>query len=190
LKKQKTLSEPKNSAPKKRKLIRISSVETKVQDAPEKTIGLSSPSAAEVSEILKVMIEPIPFTMLSHLRLDLTSVLQSKETAPTAEGKLRGQKKRWMMNVMQAIEQTPPPASADKAIIPVNAEDTARVAADNLATTMSEIDRLIPDLVAEKDVVATPSDKGKELKIPLQKIIISTFGTWVANNFPKRTYQN
>jgi hypothetical protein len=32
LKKQKTLSEPKESAPKKRKLVKISSVETKVQD--------------------------------------------------------------------------------------------------------------------------------------------------------------
>jgi hypothetical protein len=38
LKKQKTLLEPKDLAPKKRKLIRISSVDTKVQDVPEKTM--------------------------------------------------------------------------------------------------------------------------------------------------------
>jgi hypothetical protein len=44
-----------------------------------------------------------------------------------------------MMSVMEAIEQTSPPASADKATIPVNAEDTTGAKADNLATTMSEI---------------------------------------------------
>jgi hypothetical protein len=69
-----------------------------------------------------------------------------------------------MMNVMQAIEQTPPPASTDKAIMPVNAEDIAGAKADNLATTMSEIDRLISDVVAEKDVAATPSDNGKRIE--------------------------
>jgi hypothetical protein len=111
--------------------------------------------------MLKVMTEPISFTMLSPLRLDLTSLLQSKETAQTTEGKAEGQKKRRMMNVMQAIEQTLPPASADKAIMPVDAEDATGAKTDNLATTMSEIDRLISDVVAEKDVAAAPSDKGK-----------------------------
>jgi hypothetical protein len=156
LKKQKTLS-----GPKKRKLVKISPVETKVQDVPDKTIGPSSPSTTDVSEILKVMTEHIMFTMLSPLRLNLTSLLQSTETAPTAERKTRGQKKWRMMNVMQAIEQTPPPASVDKAIMLVDAEDTAGAEADNLATTMSEIDRLISNVVAEKDVAAMPSDKGK-----------------------------
>jgi hypothetical protein len=84
-KKKKTLSEPKDSAPKKRKLVRISYADTKVQDVPEKTIGAPSPSAAEVLEILKVMTESIPFALLSPLRLDLTSLLRSKETAPSAE---------------------------------------------------------------------------------------------------------
>ena len=70
LKKQETLSEPM-----KRKLVRISSLGTKVQDVPNKTIGPSSPFVADVLEILKVMTEPIPFTMLSPLRLDLTSLL-------------------------------------------------------------------------------------------------------------------
>jgi hypothetical protein len=129
----------------------------------EKTIGPPSPSAAEVSEILKVMTESIPFALLSPLRLDLTSLLQSKETAPSTEGKARGQKKRRMMNVMQAIEQTPPTASATEAAMPVDAEDTAGAKADELATTMSEIDRLISDVVAEKDVAASPSDKGKRI---------------------------
>jgi hypothetical protein len=51
-----------------------------------------SPSAAEVSEILKVMTESIPFALLSPLRLDLTSLLQSKETAPFAEEKAGGRR--------------------------------------------------------------------------------------------------
>jgi hypothetical protein len=104
LKKQKTLTEPKDLAPKKRKLVRISSADTKVQDVLEKTIGPPSPSAAEVSKILKVMTESIPFARLSPLRLDLTSLLQSKETTSSREGKAEGQKKRQMMNVMQAVE--------------------------------------------------------------------------------------
>jgi hypothetical protein len=66
-----------------------------------------------------------------------------------------------MMNVMQAIEQTSPPASATKATMFVDAEDTAGAEADELTTTMSEIDRLISDVVAEKDIAATPYDKGK-----------------------------
>jgi hypothetical protein len=92
LKKQKTLSEPKDSAPKKRKLGSISSVETKVQDVQDKAICPSSPSAVNVSEILKVMTEPIPFVMLSPLRLDLTSLLQSKESASVAKGKAGGRR--------------------------------------------------------------------------------------------------
>jgi hypothetical protein len=68
-----------------------------------------------------------------------------------------------MMNVMQAIEQTLPLASANKTIVHVDAEDTARAEADELATTISKIDRLISDAVAEKDVAATP-DKGKRIE--------------------------
>jgi hypothetical protein len=90
--------------------------------------------------------------------------LQSKETALAVEAKAGVQKKRRMMNVMQAIEQILPPASTDKAIMPVDAEETAAAEADNLATTMSEIDRLISDVVAENDVAAAPFDKGKRIE--------------------------
>jgi hypothetical protein len=90
LKKQKTLSEPKESAPKKWKLVKISSMEMKVQDVPKQIMCPSSSSTIEVSEILKVMTEPFPFALLSPLRLDLTSLLQSKEIASAAEGKNRG----------------------------------------------------------------------------------------------------
>ena len=79
MKKIKTALEPKVSAPKKRKLVKISSMDAKVQDVPEKTAGPSPSSSADVSKILKVMTEPFPFAMLSPLGSDLTSLLQSKE---------------------------------------------------------------------------------------------------------------
>jgi hypothetical protein len=73
-----------------------------------------------------------------------------------------------MMNVMQAIEQTPPPASAEKSIVPAEDEDAAEAKAneaipeiDNLATTMSEIVRLISYVVPERNVAKTSTDKGK-----------------------------
>jgi hypothetical protein len=84
--KQKVLAEPKDSAPKKRKLVRISPIEMKVQDMPEKTAGPSLPSFVDVSEILKVMTEPITFAMLSPQWSDLTSLLQSKEIASATGG--------------------------------------------------------------------------------------------------------
>jgi hypothetical protein len=47
-----------------------------------------------VSEILKIMTESIPFALLSPLRLDLTSLLQSTETDPAAEEKVGGRRNR------------------------------------------------------------------------------------------------
>jgi hypothetical protein len=44
------VSEPKLSAPKKRKLVKISSADAKVQDVPEKTVGPSPSSSVDVSE--------------------------------------------------------------------------------------------------------------------------------------------
>jgi hypothetical protein len=86
-KKQKTVWEPKELAPKKQKLVKISSEETKVQDVLKQITSPSSSSVAEISKILKVMTEPFPFALLSPLRLDLTSHLQSKEISSAAEGK-------------------------------------------------------------------------------------------------------
>jgi hypothetical protein len=56
-----------------------------------------------------------------------------------------------------------------KAAIPADAEDAGGAEAEELAATMSEIDKLISDVVAEKaDVVAEKSmapvpDKGKKI---------------------------
>jgi hypothetical protein len=89
LKKQKTLSEPNGFGSKETKTHQDIFCGDEGTRCAREDIG-PSPSAAEVSEILKVMTEPIPLTMLSPLRLDLTSLLQSKETALAAEGKAGG----------------------------------------------------------------------------------------------------
>jgi hypothetical protein len=92
-KKQKTVSEPKESAPKKWKLIKTSSKETKVQDVPKQIMSPSLSFTAEVSEIFKVMIETFPFALLSRLRLDLTSLLKSRKSLRLPRGKSRGGKR-------------------------------------------------------------------------------------------------
>jgi hypothetical protein len=68
-----------------------------------------------------------------------------------------------MINVMQAIEQMLPPASATKATMPIGTEDITGAEADELATTISEIDILILDVAAEENVATTP-DKGKRIE--------------------------
>ena len=122
-----------------------------------------SSSAAEVSEILKVMTEPFPFTLLSPLGLELTSLLQKNEVYLAIDGRDGGQKKWRIVNILQEIEQTMPPASARKASKPTEAEAIATAEDENLTTILSEIDRLISDVVMEKEVVATISYKGKKI---------------------------
>jgi hypothetical protein len=56
---------------------------------------------------------------------------------------------------MQAIERTPPSASAAKIVIVVCAEVDATIEAEKLATTMSIIDKLISYMVAKETGVAT-----------------------------------
>jgi hypothetical protein len=88
LKKRKTVPEAKLSAPKKRKLAEISSEKSKMQDVPKQTASPSSSSTAEVSEILKVMTESFPFALLSPLRLELTSLLHTREISSAGKGKM------------------------------------------------------------------------------------------------------
>jgi hypothetical protein len=70
---------------------------------------------------------------------------------------------------MEAIEQTPPSASAAKTAIPADAEAKD---ADEAETTMSDIDRLVSNIfadvttetnVATEETMATVPDKGKEI---------------------------
>jgi hypothetical protein len=78
-----------------------------------------------------------------------------------------------MMNVMQAIEKTLPPASAEKTAMPIDAEDiagaegteakpTEATKAENIGTTMSEIDKLISDMTPEIDINEVSTNKASE----------------------------
>jgi hypothetical protein len=184
--KQKILAEPKDLAPKKRKSTKMAPVKTKVQDVPEKIVGTSLSSSVGVTEILKVMTEPFPFSMLSALGPDLTSLLQSKkkEIEKSSEGKkatsvtqgnVGDQKKLWMMTVMKAIHKTPPPVSRGKNVASANVEANTDAEADEttpeaensggpLRTTMSDIDRIIADVVPRKDMAEVTIDKAFPLK--------------------------
>jgi hypothetical protein len=75
LKRMKIAPEPKAPGPKKRKLENIPSADPKVHDVPKITLSTPSPSAAEASEILKVMTKSPPFKLLSPLRSELTNLL-------------------------------------------------------------------------------------------------------------------
>jgi hypothetical protein len=86
MKSKKLSPEPKAVAPKKRK---VAAPKQKVTDMEEETP--STPSAADVEEILKVMTESLPIK-LSPLGPHLTNLLQKKKE-PSAAKKSVGPKK-------------------------------------------------------------------------------------------------
>jgi hypothetical protein len=173
LKKRKSSPEPKVAALKKRK---AKSTEPKVTKEEKETP--STPPATEVAEILKVMTESLPIKLLSPLGPELMKLFQKKEE-PSATKKADGLKKRRIGSVMQAIEKTPPSASASK-IAPsvsaeaaaeanISAEAAAAAAVANLESTLSGIDKLLWDkpteetVVAAEQVMAPVPDKGKKI---------------------------
>jgi hypothetical protein len=162
LKKRKSTPELKVAALKKRK---AATLEPKVTEVEEETP--STPPAAEVAEILKVMTESLPIKLLSPLAPELTKLLQKKDE-PLATKKEDGQKKRRIDTVMEAIERTPPlaPATTEANI---SAEATAAAEAANLESTLSGIDKLILGMPTEETVEAAEKvmapvpDKGKKI---------------------------
>jgi hypothetical protein len=177
-KKTKTTLELKATISKKRKLDTVPSYEPKIGETGEE--APSTPSAAEVAEILKVVTKSPPFKLLSPLGSELTKFLQRKEQPLATKEKVKEQKKRQIVNVMQAIEQTLPSASAVKTTIPTDAkaeaEDVAEAKdAGEAEATMSDIDRLVSYMVADvtaetnmaaeetmaigKEIDNTPSDE-------------------------------
>jgi hypothetical protein len=82
----------------------VPSSEPKIGETGEE--APSTPSVAEVAEILKVMTESPPFKLLSPLGSKLTKFLQRKEQPSTTNERVKDQKKRRIVNLMQAIEQT------------------------------------------------------------------------------------
>jgi hypothetical protein len=67
------------------------SAEPKVVEAREE--APSTPSAAEVVEILKVMIDSLPIKLLSPLGPEMMKFLQKKDQPLAAKEKVEGQKK-------------------------------------------------------------------------------------------------
>jgi hypothetical protein len=173
LKKRKSTPELKVAASKKRK---TKIPEPKVTEVEEETP--LTPPTAEVAKILKVMTESLPIKLLSPKGLKLTKLLQKKDKPPTTK-KVDGQKKRRIVIIMQAIERTPPSASASKITPIASAEATAEAntsakaaataKAANLESTLSVIDKLLLDMaeeetvVAAEEVIATVPDKGKKI---------------------------
>jgi hypothetical protein len=160
LKKRKLSPESKAVAPKKRK---VAAPKQKATDMEEETP--STPFAANVEEILKVMTESLPIK-LSPLGPHLTKLLQKKKE-PSSTKKSAGPKKRRIITMTEAIEETPPPASASKTPVVESATSTeatptevaaaeAAMAEDaNLESTLSDIDRILLDMAAEEAATAT-----------------------------------
>jgi hypothetical protein len=119
------------------------------------------------------MTESLPVKLLSPLGPELTKLLQKKDEPSATKKKVDGQKKRRIITVMQAIERTPPSASASKitpiASAEVAAEAAAAAEAANLESTLSGIDKMLLDMateeiaaVAEKTMATMPG-KGKKI---------------------------
>jgi hypothetical protein len=173
LKKRKLSPEPKIVASKKKKAAALKRKTTGTEDeAP------STPPAADVEEILKVMTESLP-VKLSPLGPHLTKLFQ-KEKEPSVAKKPDEPKKRRIIHAVEVIEQTPSLASASKipAIESTAATEAAPTEAEsaegetdedvNLEATLSEIDTMLLDAAAEEaaaaaeEIPSTVVGKGKE----------------------------
>jgi hypothetical protein len=160
LKKRKSSPEPKVATSKKRK---TATPEPKMAEVEEE--APSMPSAAEVEEIFTSNDRILTYQVAKSLGPQLTKLLHKKDE-PSAAKKAVGPKKRRIVTIMQAIEETPPPASASK-ITP--AAEAATAEATNLESTLSAIDKVLLDLAAEEtaaateEVLATVPEKGKEI---------------------------
>jgi hypothetical protein len=174
LKRKKSSPEPKVAALKKRKVV---SPKPKTIEIEEETP--STPLVVDVEEILKVMTESLPIT-LSPLGPHLTKLLQ-KKGEPSAAKKSAGPKRQRIITVIEAIEETPPLASASKTSAAEDAAATeaapaeaatakAEMAEDtNLEGTFSDIDKMLLNMAAEEAATAAEETlaivPGKEKEI-------------------------
>jgi hypothetical protein len=177
LKKKKSSPEPKVAVLMKRK---VAAAKPKTTDIEEEIP--STPPAADVEEILKVMTKSLPLK-LSPLGPQLMKLLQNKEE-PVAIKK-PAEKGRRIITVIDAIEETPPSASASKTPV---AEDTAATEAapaeaataeaettedTNMEGTFSNIDKMLLNMAAKEAAIAAEEtlapapgkEKGKEKEI-------------------------
>jgi hypothetical protein len=167
LKKKKSSPGPKVAIPKKRK---ASVAKPKTTDIEEEIP--STPPAADVEEILKVMTKSLPLK-LSPLGPQLMKLLQKKEEP--AAIKKPAKKKGRIITVIDAIEETPPSASASKtpaaeaAPTEATTAEAAAAEATNLEGVFSDIDKMILDMATEETVatveatLATVPRKGEKV---------------------------
>jgi hypothetical protein len=83
---------PEPSVSKKQKVVESSRDKEEKSSLPKRSVETPSATSIGVTEILEVMIELLPFAILSPLGLELTSLLQPKkkdasETAEAETGK-------------------------------------------------------------------------------------------------------
>jgi hypothetical protein len=174
LKKRNLSPESKAVALKKRKAM---APKQKATDIEEETPA--TPSATDVEEILKVMAESLPIK-LSPLGPHPTKLFQKKKE-PSIAKKAARPKKRRIITVTEAIEETPRPSSALKApavestiateVAPTEAATAEAEPAEdaNLESTLSNIDKILLDMAAEEaataaeEAVATVPEKEKEI---------------------------
>jgi hypothetical protein len=152
-KKKKSSPEPKVSISKKRK-----GTTPKPKADLEEEIP-STPSATDAEEILKVMTKSLP-NKLSPLGPELMKLLQKKKEPSVAE-KPAEPKKRRIITAIEAIEETPPSASAPKtaaaeaAPTEASTSEAAAAEATNLENTLSDIDEMILSMAKEDTATTT-----------------------------------
>jgi hypothetical protein len=154
-KKKKLESEPKTGVSKKRK---ASTPKQKTIDEEEEAAAL--PSTTDVEEILRVMTESLP-VKLSPLGPHLTKLFQ-KDKEPAKTKKAARPKKQRIIIVTEAIEGTPPQASAPKApavesttateAAPSEATNVEAAGAEdiNLESMVADIDKILLNMTAEE----------------------------------------
>jgi hypothetical protein len=146
-KKKKSNPEPKVAVSKKRKATAPKPKADLEEEIP------STPSATDAKEILKVMTESLP-NKLSPLGPELMKLLQKKKE-PSAAEKPAEPKKRRIITVMEAIEETPPSTSAPKtAAAKAAPAEAAAAEATNLENTLTDIDEMILNMAEEETAAA------------------------------------
>jgi hypothetical protein len=166
-KEKKSSLEPKVAVSKKRKAPAPKSKVDLEEEVP------STPSATDAEEILKVMTESLP-NKLSPLGPELMKLLQ-KKNEPSAAEKPAEPKKRRIITVIEAIEETSPSASAPKtaaaeaAPAEASTSEATTAEATDLENTLIDIDEMILNMAKEETVAAaeeTPTavpEKGKKM---------------------------
>jgi hypothetical protein len=133
----------------------------------------STPSATNAEGILKVMTESLP-NKLSPLGPELMKRLQKKKEARAVEKPAEPNKRR-IITIIEAIEETPPLASAPKiaaaeaARAEASTSEAAAAEATDLENTLIDIDEMILNMAEEETIAAaeeTPAvvpEKGEKM---------------------------